>query len=146
MQRDALQASGGGTSGTRSEALLEELRQRFAAFRRENRRFTRVPDELRVAAVAAQREGVRPTTLRRVCGVSTSQLASWKANQPGSDVAAAEVQSARAFRVIDDAQARGAGGAAAVIDDEALEVRVGPWSIRVQRSVEQGLGRVSGAR
>jgi hypothetical protein len=125
--------------------LLRELGQRFDAFRGENRRFTRVPGELRAAAVAALREGVTPSGLRRVCGISTSQLASWRSERPSLAAAAAEVPSARAFRVIDDAPASG-GGAAAVIDDDALELRLGPWSVLVRVSAEQGLGRARGAR
>jgi hypothetical protein len=125
-------------------ALLEELRQLFGAFRRENRRFTRVPGELRAVAMAALREGVTPTSLRRVCGISTGQLASWQSSRPTAEAAAAEAQPARAFQVIDDAQARGAGCSPRRAD-EALELRVGPWSIRVRLS-QQGHARPMGAR
>lgn len=109
--------------------LVEELSRRFAAFRRDNPRHARVPRGLRAAVMAAISKGVTPTRLRRACGVSTSQLDRWRA-------ASVEGHEPRVFSVV--------GGPSPRTSDvigwqqyDALELRLGPWSVRVQLAEER---------
>src|SRR5579859_5528096 len=59
---------------TKTEIVLADLEARFARLRAKHARGTRVPRELREAALAAVRLGVAPGTIYRTCGVSWSQL------------------------------------------------------------------------
>ncbi len=66
---------------TKAETVLADLEARFARFRAEHARGTRVPRELREAAVAAVRAGVAAGAIYRTCRVSWSQLETWKVGQ-----------------------------------------------------------------
>jgi hypothetical protein len=77
--------------------------------------------------VAALDEGIPTRVLREACGLSSSQLARWRA-------AAAEIATPlsppRVLSVVDDGpQSR--GGA-----HERVEVRVGPWMVSVGRAAD----------
>ena len=48
-------------------ATIADLAERFAAFRRTHRRFSRIPRDLRAEVVAALRQGVSPGRLRTTC-------------------------------------------------------------------------------
>jgi hypothetical protein len=52
----------------KSTSVLSDLEGRFARFRAEHPRGTRVPIDLRAAALAALREGVSAADLYRACG------------------------------------------------------------------------------
>lgn len=116
---------------------LTELAQRFAQFRSNNARFTRVPQELRAAAVQAMSAGVTVSALRRRCGVSSSQVAAWQASSERGE-ARAEPAQVRAFSVVDAAPSTGALGASS---DETLELRLGPWSVSVRIAAQAPAGR-----
>lgn len=64
---------GGGGHG----AVLQALGRQFAAFRQDGGRGRRVPEALRAAVAGAIREGVRADVVRRVCGLSWSQMQCW---------------------------------------------------------------------
>ena len=128
--------------GTRSQAggdepgELVELGTRFARFRKEHRRGTRIPDELRLAALALLRK-VAPTDLYRACGISFGQVMAWKeakARRP-------EGPAARVFSVVDEAPVpRLAPRATTSAAAPALELRLGPWSVRVRLTAPAGRG------
>src|SRR5262245_50576744 len=64
-----------------SSAMLADVEARFARFRSEHPPGTRVPAELRDAALAALHAGVAAGALYRTCRISWSQLETWKAAQ-----------------------------------------------------------------
>ena len=128
-------------SSTDRDAILAELAERFAAFRRANQRFTRVPRDLRAAVASAMRSGVTPTQLRRTCGVSTSQLDRWR-DRPSAGGAPSQVEKecARIFSVVDGIPPPVSNTTHDTTAD-ALELRIGPWSVSVRLVEPQGTER-----
>ena len=123
------------------DKLLSELEVQFGQFRAEHPPRTRIPAELRAAAVAASRRGIGAGELHRRCGISWSQLEAWKSGpQPGSKSLrkkagprAPESRDVRVFSVVDaDPVAQPMAGAPRVTAEGGLELRLGRWSIRVQ--------------
>jgi hypothetical protein len=122
--------------------VLADLEARFALFRAEHPRGTRVPSDLRAATLAALRRGITPGALHRSCGVSWSQLEAWKSGR-GSERTKVDARDepqtdVRVFSVVDaepvDRLAPGAG------EVEELVLRLGHWSVRVRLA-----GRAQGA-
>jgi len=111
----------------REPSALAELEARFARFRQDLPRGTRVPADLRAAALAALREGLDPAVLHRRCGVSSQQVIAWKGGRRSAPTkqAAAESPDVRAFSVVDDSIREPTAG-------QDLELRLGPWSISVR--------------
>ena len=123
-----------GSTATKMEAALADLEARFARFRAEHARGTRVPLELREAALAAVRAGVAAGAIYRTCGVSWSQLETWRAVQQGairrrSRTRRATPPDVRVFSVVD---AKRADPAATDSTEQELELRLGRWSLRVR--------------
>lgn len=114
---------------------VDELTTRFATFRRDNPRNTRIPDDLRATVVAAMRRGVTATRLRRACGLSTSQLAQWRANARGPAHATLRSQHARVFSVVGEAHPRSPEPTAPSPAHD-LELRLGPWSVSVRLAAQ----------
>ena len=112
--------------------IVAELSKRFVAFHRENPRNSRIPRHLRAAVVDAMLRGVTATRLRHTCGLSTTQLARWRAGvarQPaGSGRQGAR---ARVFSVVDEAVPRSPLLFAAPPEHQ-LELRLGAWSVSVR--------------
>ena len=122
-------------------ARVADLNRRFARFRRENPRNTRIPKELRAAVVAAIAHGVAPGLLRRTCGISTSQLARWRPSAcalvpaPATALASPSPLATplpRVFSVVSETTSRPADLPATPPAD-ALELRLGTWSVCVRR-------------
>lgn len=113
---------------------LADLSARFARFRREHSRGARVPGDLREAVLAALRYGVAAGEIYRACGITWGQVVAWKAASaaPPRMAAEPEIPAVRVFEVIDEPrhEATSAG--------YDLEVRVGPWSLKV-RLADDGL-------
>ena len=116
------------------DAGVERLRQRFAKFRRDHPPQTRIPNILRSAVVAAVRQGVGQSKLRRACGLGSGQIERWQqilepTPKPGRCTQSAD---ARVFRVLDEPPT-----ARRRIDieqpDQPLELRLGDWSICVRQ-------------
>lgn len=108
------------------KAVLADLAKRFAQFRKEHRRHTRVPQELREAVLAVVGK-VPPGDLYRACGVSFRQVMTWKAAKARSS----EAPDVRVFSVVDDkgsAQPHSTG----ITSAPELELRFGPWTVSVQ--------------
>jgi transposase-like protein len=120
---------------------VEELRTRFVAFRRDNPRNTRIPADLRAAVVAAMRRGVTPTRLRRACGLSTSQLARWRAGARERRRATLRSQHARVFSVVGEAPPCPQEPTAPPPAHD-LELRLGPWSVSVRLAEQPDATRV----
>ena len=133
-------ASDGRYAGANDIATVDELKERFAIFRRENPRNTRIPDDLRSAVITAMKQGVRSGRLRRACGLSTSQLARWRALAPSPVPSIVRRQHARVFSVIGDTRPR---SPVATLSSPAydLELRLGPWSVSVRLAGQPQAGR-----
>jgi hypothetical protein len=116
-------------------SALVELGKRFARFRREHPRGTRIPDDLREAALVLLRE-VAPADLYRSCGISFGQVMAWKEARARR----AESPDIRVFSVVDEeSMERPALVAPATLPE--LELRVGPWSVRVRLAGHGPAGR-----
>mgnify|MGYP001246027547 CR=1 FL=1 len=119
-----------------NSTMLADVEERFARFRAEHPPGTRVPDELREAALVALRAGVAAGALYRTCRISWSQLETWKAAQPSVILTrrrtrrSAERSDVRVFSVVDTAPSD--QGALAKPAEQDLELRLGRWSLRVR--------------
>ncbi len=110
-----------------------ELVGAFARFRSKHKRGSRIPDELRAAALLVLEQGVTPVELQRRCGVSWGQIMAWRAGclEAVAQQRSAQEQEVRTFAVVDGAQVGGVEPAASTRELE-LELRLGPWSVRVR--------------
>ena len=113
---------------------LADPEQRFAQFRGEHPRGARVPVDLKEAALSVLAKGVAAGEISWTCGVSWSQLMAWKGARRSAPAqrasrGAKSPPDVRVFSVIDEPVDRGAPAMAA---DNALELRLGPWSICVR--------------
>jgi hypothetical protein len=120
---------------------LLELAKRFECFRLEHPRGTRVPAELREAALAVLRSGVAFGELYRSCRISWSQVVAWRAGPrlpvskgKGHKPPPADV---RVFSVVDEDPARAPAATVSGSGPE-LELRIGPWAVSV-RIADPGL-------
>jgi hypothetical protein len=118
--------------GEVNSSVLADLEHRFARFRTEHRRGTRVPAELRAAALAALRQGVSAGDLYRACGIGWSQLETWAARTGvrKQRTRKVPVEDVRVFSVV-DAEARDLQAAVTAEDDE-IELKLGRWSVRIR--------------
>lgn len=112
---------------------LAELATRFARFRKRNRRGTRVPEELRAAALAALDQGAASGELHRSCGITWSQIMAWQARR---EVAPAKPRRAappdvRVFSVVDELPADRPAVQDSTTEHE-LQLRLGSWSVTVR--------------
>ena len=123
------------------DKLLSELEVQFRGFRAKHPPRTRIPAELRAAAIAAFRRGIGAGELYRRCGISSSQLEAWESgSQPGSKPSRKKAgprvpdsRDVRVFSVVDaEPVAQSMAGAPTVTVEDRLELRLGRWSIRVQ--------------
>ena len=123
-------ARGSGRPSVVESSALAELAGRFTRFRQEHRRGTRVPLELRTATLAVLQSGVRQGELCRACGVSWTQVMTWKAGgRESAKPAGGAAPDVRVFSVVDEPAA---GHAPVVSTDQTLELRLGPWSVSVR--------------
>lgn len=112
---------------------LVELGKRFARFRQEHRQGTRIPDDLRAAALELLR-AVAPADVYRTCGISFGQVMAWKARRP-------KAPDVRVFSVVGgEPVAQLAPRATASVAAPELELRLGPWSVSVRVAAPAGLG------
>jgi hypothetical protein len=129
-------AGGTGSRVGRDEpSALVKLGKRFARFRREHPRGTRIPDDLRAAALALLREVV-PADLYRTCGISSGQVMAWKE----AKARRTESQDVRVFSVVDEAPV-GRPEPTLPAAEPALELRLGPWSVSVRLWGPETAGR-----
>ena len=110
--------------------MLAKLERRFTRFRSEHAGGTRIPEELRAGCLVAIEAGVAPGALYAACGVSWSQVDAWKTRAASQQPAPVAEAGARVFTVVDDPPAQ-SGGASPLVE-QALELRVGPWSVSVR--------------
>lgn len=122
----------GGSPPGQGPSALVELGGRFARFRQEHPRGSRVPGDLRAAALAALRSGVAPGDLYRACGVSWSQVIAWKAGGRSASPKrrSAEATDVRVFSVLDEQPVD--PRESTISAGHALELRLGPWSVSVR--------------
>lgn len=141
VERGWVRGSGRGRRGQAGQGRAEvaELGRRFAEFRDKHPGGARIPRELRASVVAAVEQGAKLGELLRVCKLSWSQVHSW---QRSDRQASAEQigESVRVFSVEDEA--RGSGGvAAASVQGQELELRLGQWMVSVRLAERTGRGR-----
>lgn len=119
---------------SRPDEVLEDVRQRFAAFRRTYEPRTRIPNELRRAVLAALKQGVSMSALRGTCGLSARQVEDWHLDLPGTVPGGGSVaEPARVFAVADDSPADNREPRERSMNtDGRLELRVGAWAITVR--------------
>lgn len=114
--------------------LLALLEHRFAEFRAEHPRGTRIPGDLRAEALAALSRGVGASDLHRICGVSRIQLEAWQAGRDrvgaGSEPRETAPADVRVFSVVDSTPS--AEPEPAARPDQVLELRLGPWCVCVR--------------
>jgi hypothetical protein len=112
---------------------LEYVARQFAGFRRSNPTQTKIPDPLRAAAVAAMRQGVTRSELRRTCGISSGQLDQWQRSRGATaEPTTGAPPPARVFSVDDDELERNPETVGAT-GEQQLELRLGGWSISVRQ-------------
>jgi hypothetical protein len=118
--------------------VLAKLGDQFAEFRRTHKSQTRIPENLRAAIAAAVRAGVAVSALQAACRISWSQVNRWCteervqrriAKKPTGDV--------QVLSVVD----RNAGDVRTQVSPPPpkptadLELRFGPWRVRIDRDV-----------
>jgi len=116
-----------------AEGHVEQLRRSFTEFRRGHRRRTRIPQELRDAALTALHSGTSALEVRRACRISAGQLDRWLACQPAwAQRLASDEAEPRVFPVVDDVPCNVVEG---TVEHEAaqLHLRVGRWEISVRQ-------------
>ena len=134
FQSTSIQRARRGRPPTREpSSVLTDLERRFAEFREDHPRGARVPQELRAAALAVLLKGVSAGAIHRTCGVSWSQLMAWKGARGSASAQRARrgVKSksdVRVFSVVDEPVDHGAP----LSTSNALELRLGPWSVSVR--------------
>ena len=119
-----------------TERRLEHLRQRFAQFRREHLPGTRIPQELRDAALQALGSGTPKREVLRACRISPSQFELWRQRQRAcTQGLELNGHNARVFPVVDEVPGVAVGRAS---DHESrdLQLRIGGWAICIGRVQE----------
>jgi hypothetical protein len=128
------------SSDVSTRLRLDHLRRSFTKFRRAHRPRTRIPRELREAALQALRCGAAELEVRRACRVTPEQLGWWRRRRStGAAIAALDERAVRVFPVVDEEQE----AAASVVNEQSagraaqqLQLRIGGWSISI-RPVER---------
>ena len=119
---------------------LPELARRFAQFRAKRRRGTRIPEDLRTAALRALEAGVTQSELQRRCGVSSSMVQAWRAARTPSvaDERGARDE-VRAFRVVGAEGVDERTPASSPVAPE-LVLRIGTWSVTIRTTGTEEAG------
>jgi len=121
---------------------LTFLGKQFARFRGEHRDGARIPQELRAAVIAALEQGARQGEVLRVCKLSWSQVQSWQGigrRAQAEEEGGGHGGAVRVFAV-EDETGSGSEAPAALGEGEALELRLGPWSVSVRLAGGGGRG------
>ena len=122
-------------------SALAEITERFARFRQEHPKGTRVPGDLRAAALAALREGATTGELHRACGVTWSQIVAWRAvhGTPPAKRRRTAAEDVRVFSVVDEQPVRQLEPTFSA--GQELVLRLGPWSVSVRLAEPAPAGR-----
>lgn len=124
---------GCGGGGASVEVEVERLGQRFEMFRRSYEPGTRVPDELRAAALSALDRGASEGDLRRSCQVTTAQLRLWREQlRRRAQVGGPAEPDARVFEVVDEPPELDTRPGSDARTPE-LELRLGRWAVRISQ-------------
>ena len=121
------------SEGAEEAPALAELARRFAKFREERPRGSRIPEDLRAAVLRGLDQGVSYGDIQRACGVSWSQVAAWQEkHRPGRRPPEAdEAPGVRVFSVVDEPRVpRPVAPNAEAFRD--LELRIGPWRVSLR--------------
>lgn len=123
-------------SETRTKQRVEDLRRRFASFRRAHSSGTRIPQPLRDEALLALQNGTSEAEVRRACRINSTQLKLWQQTQ-GHDAKRSETegQMVRVFPVIEEVLEMPTEPGS-VQAPPSLRLSIGGWDICVQRNDE----------
>ena len=115
---------------------IDRLRSRFSAFRRSHPRGTRVPRELRAAAVEAEKLGISARAVCLACGCTPAQLARWRESLAPADHRATEGvelrgMAPRVFTVVDGS---GVAPGGSMDEDLELKLQLGAWQLSLRLS------------
>lgn len=117
------------SGGMDGDEVLAQLAKRFANFRASHARLTRVPENLRGAVLDAADRGVSGHAIRRACGVSISQIASWQDSRARCSASPAQAPAHRdGVRVFPVEEAQSAQPQA----EETLTLQLGAWSVSIR--------------
>lgn len=122
--------------GQAGDEVPADLCRRFADFRRTSKPRTRVPTDLRHAVLDALDQGVSMLAVRRDLGLTAKQVAGWPRCALAAPVEIegdSGTEDSRVFTVADGAAVDKPCSTRSDAD-EALELRLGDWSIVVRRS------------
>jgi len=139
QKRHSTRRGGAGTTAGEASgnppATVAELGRRFDAFRAQNRAYARVPAELQVAVARVVRRGATEQEVRHACGISADQFRRWTSNESGSSRRSSgdpdQLREPQFFDVVDGINSRPSMTVVGRGPGEGLEMRLGPWSIRV---------------
>lgn len=131
---DAVTQRRGRPRGRAWSPTVADLAQRYDRFRAENPKGTRIPEELRSAAVEALARGAVPSQVERACRISSDQVKAWR-RAKGRDRAKARPAPIdavpRIFSVVDEPSGLPREPVPSTPGNE-LEFRLGPWSVSVR--------------
>jgi transposase-like protein len=121
-------------SGRGGGSVPADLRRRFIEFRRANAPMTRVPDDLRVAVLRAFDQGASMTSLRRELDLTVKQVENWRRYAPAGFLEGGPATGRGGARIFDVADGSAVGEHASASGDvgEALELRLGAWSVVIR--------------
>jgi transposase-like protein len=133
-KKDDGRPDGRGEAGASAAIEIERLRRRFELFRDGHKPGSRIPDELRAAALGALDRGASGGQLHRACRVSSDQLRQWRSQlrREATEAGAGAEPAARVFDVIDD-QAVLPSTPNAEPSSPELELRLGSWAVRISQ-------------
>lgn len=143
--KSATGTRGQGAHRHTTEHRLVPLGQRFARFRDENPRGTRIPDPLRHAALQALQSGATGQELRQACGITRDQLECWQRSRQrepalARDSVTSPQPSARVFSVVNDCAATEEAAPVRAGHTEEIELRLGGWWVKIRSTVDHRKG------
>jgi transposase-like protein len=125
-------------SGASMDVAVKRLGRRFEIFRRSHEPGTRIPGELRAAALATLERGASTGDVLRACRITSVQLRLWRQQlRRGTQVGGVGKPVAQVFDVVDEAEERAAGLGSEPLGPE-LELRLGSWAVRISQIKGQG--------
>ena len=123
-------------SETRGKQRVDNLRRRFASFRRAHSSGARIPQPLRDAALLALQNGTSEAEVRRACRINSTQLKLWQQTQSqDTKKSETEGQMVRVFPVLEEGiEVPTEPGS--VQATQSLRLSIGGWDICIQRNDE----------
>lgn len=94
-----------------------------------------MPAELQEAIARVVQRGATEREIRHACGISADQFRRWTSNESGRSRPSSgdleQLHEARFFNVVEGIDSRPSTDLFGPCGEQGLELRLGPWSIRV---------------